>query len=144
MPTSLADRVAAARAKSREIAEGLSSAQPPAHERNGVAAALVPLREQILSAIARGWCVADLAKHLAANGVAFSVASLSKAVDEIVDDALRAEITSGTKAHIAVKRVVGIDLVKANSQVKARFDRRLARLTHTRSRPSKRGTNNNA
>jgi hypothetical protein len=113
------------------------SAPPPSREPSGVAAALAPLAADILAAIRNGWTVGDLAKRLAESGLAYSAQSIAKVVDAIVDDALRAAINDGAKPVVAAKRVLGIDLARANAQVTARIQRRLTRLTPTRSAKSR-------
>jgi hypothetical protein len=142
---SLSERVEATRACAPRIREVLAASPPePENTGTGVSAALSEYRDDILSALRRGWTVAQLAPLMIDGGVPFSAPSVAKAIDRIVDAALSAEFVRGAKPATAAKRVLGIDLSLAKKQVRSRVERRLARiarLTHTPP-SSKRGANN--
>jgi hypothetical protein len=134
--SSISDRVTIARENGANIRAALT-APPPVHEPSGVYAALADYRADILSAIRRGWAVSSLAASLIESGVDFSRQSIAKAIDHIIDDALRDAIAGGAKPGAAVKQVLGINLATANAQVTARVERRITRLTHPTSPPTK-------
>jgi hypothetical protein len=136
------ERVAKARARAPEIISTYDG-PPPTRESNGIAAALSPQTANIVSAIARGWTVSNLALHLRTHGIEFSAQTIAKEIDRIIDDALRRAIAEGAKPEVAARKILGVDLTIASDAVKARVTRRLARLTPL-SRLSKRSTNNNA
>jgi hypothetical protein len=104
---------------------------------------LLPQSASIVRAIARdGWTVPVLALHLSTHGVPFAPQSIAKAIDRIIDSALRDELARGKSPSSAARKILGINLSIAGDAVKANVTRRITRLTHTPPSAKHRGTNN--